>query len=556
MTHETKQPSYGRRRFLQLAGLAAGSTLLAACADNSGQLTAAPKATAVSQSAADATVQASIGKTYFPSGDPRIPDAYTAPPPLIQSTKFVPGSGGTVKSFVVGYKPAVQPKSNNKYWQELNKRLNVDWEPIIAPGNEAFLEKSSAFIASGNIPDIFFIWLAGDPSQLKAVRQGAFTDLTSYLSGDGLKEYPNLAAISPISWEHSKIDGKIYGVPRPRPTNGDVLIFRQDWAEKVGIPNPQNADDFYKLMLAFTKNKPGGSQSWGMGLLKGYGANNFFYQMYRVPNSWRIESDGSLTYYLNTPEFKESIAYIKKLYDAGIFYPDALTQTQTKAKDGFVAGKFGCYWDGFAAVRTERGQLRAQVPDANPVPLVPMGFDGGKGNHWLGLGYFGIAAIPSSLSGNSARIKELLRILDYMAAPTFSVEGDFLANGIDGWDNTKMKGLKTLTDTGHREIGDLTYIANPPAVFYFSEEPSFGPVLQKYVKGLIDISVSNPLLNYTSKTDIETRDKMLQLFSDRFLHIMKGDQPVNSGVDAMYQDWLRNGGTQIIKELTDQLHKG
>jgi len=55
---------------------------------------------------------------------------------------------------------------------------------------------------------------------LPAVQQGAFTDLTAYLSGNALNAYPNLAKIPPISWQNTKIKVKIYGPPRARPLAG------------------------------------------------------------------------------------------------------------------------------------------------------------------------------------------------------------------------------------------------------------------------------------------------------------------------------------------------
>jgi len=104
-----------RRRFMSVAAATAGGALLAACGSTPSQPTkAAVVATLPPQSVA-ATTTASVGKTYFPSGDPNVPDAFTAPLPPFQSVLYVPGNGDTVNVLSVTSEPPVTPKSSNKY---------------------------------------------------------------------------------------------------------------------------------------------------------------------------------------------------------------------------------------------------------------------------------------------------------------------------------------------------------------------------------------------------------------------------------------------------------
>src|SRR5258708_21608911 len=97
-------------------------------------------------------------------------------------------------------------------------------------------------------------------------------------------------------------------------------------------------------------------------------------------------------------------------------------------------------------------------PTANVGLLIPFAAQGGKPVSWLASGNFGIAAIPSGTS--SDRIKELLRILDYLSAPRFSPEGRFLAHGVAGWDTSVVTVTKTPNATDHKYLGDLAYIGN------------------------------------------------------------------------------------------------
>src|SRR2546423_1503590 len=97
LNNEAQRSAYDRRRFMQLVGgMTAGGLLLAACGGtDTTQLTKVPPSTTLAQKDVEATIAASTGKTYFP-GTGGVPDAYTAPPPLLQSVQYVPGRGGNV----------------------------------------------------------------------------------------------------------------------------------------------------------------------------------------------------------------------------------------------------------------------------------------------------------------------------------------------------------------------------------------------------------------------------------------------------------------------------
>src|SRR5947209_4032160 len=282
------QDVQSRRQFMRIATLTAGSALLAACGESQNPAPPVPQIPTVAPAAVTATAEASLGKTFFPSPAPGVPDAFITPLPAFQSVTSAPGRGDTVNDFSITYAAPETPKNMNRYWQELEQRLNVTWNVTYALGNQNYAEKVATLLASGDLPDLFRLNTSIAPSLFQAIQQGAFTDLTSYLSGSGLNDYPNLAGFPALLWKNGAINGKIYGVPRPFGFTGGTLLYRKDWAQKVGVPTPKNANDFFKLMQAFTKGDPDGNKSadtWGMGFAAtGIATHPFFMHIFDVPN--------------------------------------------------------------------------------------------------------------------------------------------------------------------------------------------------------------------------------------------------------------------------------
>ena len=206
MRDEQRSPwvprEFGRRSILRIAlggaATAASAALLAACGAQSGPPTPQPTvpsrtippapapsavATAASSAASGTARPPAGGK--LPSPAPNVPDAYLTPPPPFTSVAVVPGRGGKVSITKASQRPPAVPHDQNRWWQELEKRLGATVDFTLVPLPQ-YTEKATALIASGDLPDILLISPLSAPDQYKAVQQGAFTDLTAYLSGDAL----------------------------------------------------------------------------------------------------------------------------------------------------------------------------------------------------------------------------------------------------------------------------------------------------------------------------------------------------------------------------------
>jgi len=498
----------------------------------------------------------------IPSPAPGVPDAYLKPPPPFKSVATAPGKGTKVSAFLIAYLSPPTPHDGNKYWQELEKRLGISGLDMTLVPQANYVEKVSATVAGGNLPDLFFLDLSRVPDQNKTIQQGAFTDLTPFLTGDALKEFPNLALFPPQVWKNSAVSKKIWGVPRPRALAGNTLLFRQDWADKLGITRPKNGDDFLNLLTAFTKNDPDGNgkaDTYGM-TAKPDGTAifniDFFAGMFRVPNGWKLNGDGTLVSSIETDEFKALVTYMRKLYEAGIFHPDAATMSSVQAQDAYATGKVGSFWDSTQSAAGVapgiRGRAKQSNPMANTVGFIPVGADGGKATAPIDTGFFGITAIPAKVGKDRERVKELLRILDYYAAPFGSEERAFLNYGIEGVHHTVKDGERVLTDQGKADIGELNNQTNNVPTYYYPGATEDAILMQNTQRDLLAIGVDDPTRGFYSPTYVTKQAELRQLRIDRLNAIIQGRESLAT-LDQYVKDWRSRGGDQMRKEFQDAL---
>src|ERR1051326_4408415 len=120
-----------------------------------------------------------------------------------------------------------------------------------------------------------------------------------------------------------------------------------------------------------------------------------------------------------TPEYKDAVAMLKSFWDAGYVHPDTPTFIQQQGAQSFYAGKFGMYPTNFFAFGIAWDRLLGINKNFRLNALTPVGFDGGKGVQFQDWGGNQITVLKK---GNPERIKQVLGVLNYLAAPFGSQE--------------------------------------------------------------------------------------------------------------------------------------
>jgi putative aldouronate transport system substrate-binding protein len=494
-----------------------------------------------------------------------VPDVCIQLPQPYAATSGVPGRGGTVRGFVISYAVPGPGRDENQYWQELERRLGVTWEIDQAP-QPVYGERSSALFAGGDLPDLFYLNPnQGAPQQYQALAQGAFLDLTDYLTGDALQQFPNLARFPEFAWRNSRFQGRNYGIPLPGGIASDLPFYRSDWATTLGITPARDLtpDVVSQLLTGFATGDPdrdGSPDTWGAGRFNnGWTTwdNGYAVFGHGVPFNWRLNADGTMTAMVETDEYRQALQFLVDAYAAGAYHPDAATMTYSDALDTFVAGGTGFHSESFGSFFGSEG-VGARIQQVDPAGtleyFVPHRPDGTPGVTWNTPGFFGQVAIPSTVT-DEERVLELLRIMDWLAAPFGSEEWLFKTYGIEGVHFTRdERGNPITTERGTLERAALTFFGGTPSVIFTPEDPQVGLVVQQGLYESVAAGIDDPSLTLYSAAEIEQGPSLDQFATDRMTAIVTGRESIDT-FDDVVQEWLGRGGQQIREEFQQAIQE-
>lgn len=454
-----------------------------------------------------------------------------------KSVDSAPGTGNAVTFLTLTFGAVGTPKGQNQYWQYINKQLNADMNVESTPA-DSFGQKVQTTIAGGQIPDMLTFGPAYPIPQTPALLKAKFTPLTKYLAGDAVKEYPNLAAIPTDAWRGTVFNGEIYGVPCARPTAGAPIIAYADYFEKVGITEaPKTLDDLATALKAVTDPK---RSIWGVS--NPFSAVYYARFAYGAPNAW-AENGGKFLNEIETDEYQEAVAWAAQLQKDGALHPDTIT-----VEDGNrmfaarnVATTLGSAtgWPGAYTTAVKAGAKLAAwtAPPAS----------GRKAVLYAGPGYGFFTAFGKT--DDEARIKELLRIANWIAAPFGSQEHLALTYGIEGVHYTVKNGIITPTDLAKKEKGvSFSYVANGEIPACNPGYPDSTRTIHAWEQGTQPMLVKDASIGLSSPTADSKNSALATLVSNAVNDIVLGRKPVSAWKNEVVPAWKNAGGDQVRKD--------
>ncbi|MEV8595508.1 extracellular solute-binding protein [Streptomyces sp. NPDC052012] len=445
------------------------------------------------------------------------------------------GSGGklTIMSPFWG----TPPKGDNPYYTAMNKAAGVEvtWQN---QDGVTYDQKLGAILASSDIPDVVVVpgWnlMGRIPSAINA----KFADLGPYLSGDKVKDYPNLAAVPTEAWQRGIFGGQLRAIPMPAPYITDIApLYRKDLFDKEGYDVPGSPEEF----LAWAKEATSArSKRWACDDMK-WTAFNIFGVLSGSDKAlwWNLEGD-KLINRVETEQYLEALEWTRKLYAAKVVHPDAVQgKAGGDAGNRFTAGEVLVYNQNISDWWGKTAEQRTQNPDFEMAAFDIFGPDGGDPTLW--------AVQPANIftfvskKASKQQIKDFLALCNFCAAPYGTKEFMLTAYGVEGTDYEIKDGLPVKTQQGVNEVnGAYDYTGNPaPYIAY----PDFPDVTRSMVEWQQRMGAFTKKSSFFGLTVTEPNrwsnlaDDFEQLEDD----VVRGRKKI-SDVQQAVSDWRSKGG--------------
>lgn len=458
------------------------------------------------------------------------------------------GSGGKVTIMSPFW--GSPPKGNNPYYTSMNDLIGVDVQWRNQDGN-TYDQKLGAVLASSDVPDVVVIPGWNMMGKIPSAIAGKMADLGPYLSGDKVKEYPNLAAIPTGAWQRSIFGGKLLGLPMPSSSIQNIApLYRLDLFEKEGYEVPRSADEFMALCKDITNAR---AKRWACGDMKWTAFNNFGVLGGGEKPLWWNLVDGKLINRLETPEYLEAIEWTRKLFAAGVVHPDfELGKSATgDPAPKFAAGEFLIWENNLVHWYGQQASQATTNPDFKIWGMDVWGHDGGDPTLYA-QNPAGIFAFVSK-KASEAVVRDVLAVANVTAAPYGTKEWMMTNYGVEGTHYTLKDGVPVKNDKGNNEVlNAYVMVASPAPTIAHPDLPAITKASVEWEQRMgaftkkssfWGLQITEPSRYTNLANDFE------QLEDD----IIRGHKKI-SDMQRAVSDWKSKGGDQLrdwYKKLLD-----
>lgn len=444
------------------------------------------------------------------------------------------------------------PDINEDKWvKELNEGANVKVTYNFLD-HKRFSEQIQLMYASADITDVVIAyddWRS--PMTNDAIENGAFQPLTALLE-NGAEKYPNLmSAIPEKAWENSKMpDGEIYGIPVVYKSidSGRVTYIRKDLLEKYNLEIPVTIDDFVNVLRVFKENGMkypfAGREKWSY--------TDLFIAPFGVDmNRFNLNEKGEMVPDIIRPEFKEAIAFNRKLYEEGLMNPESLMMSGTDWSNKIKAGEIGMFMHDSESLSSWNLGLKANVPDGEfTIIPSPVGYNGSRG----------AATTPTIVSSLYINAKyktpeKVLEYLDYLCRE--DVKENLIFGGVSKEEFVMPTSEIDVAERDYRRIISLVYDNSyNKYMLPFAEDAD---VMQNYIDNIAEYEgyhsyKADKMESFDQYPDL-IPGTACNLWQEYAAKIFYGEYPV-SAYDEFVAEYLKRGGQAIVDEATKLYQAG
>ncbi|TLS49222.1 extracellular solute-binding protein [Paenibacillus antri] len=427
--------------------------------------------------------------------------------------------------------------------------LTFQWTP-----DGSYEEKFNASMATGTMPDAVYLKNASMLTFLREPMQsGLFWEIGPYL-----EEFPNLGRLQTEVLRNTAVEGKVYGLYQERPLSRQGVIFRKDWADRLGLQAPATIDELYTMLYQFTYRDPDGNGvDDTIGLTDRsdlvYGAFKTVLSYFGAPNGWG-EKDGRLVPEFMFPEYRETMLFFRKLHEEGLINRDFPVTAKADQQELLTMGKAGVYIGAMGDVHS----LQTKAAQSNPYAVLDVHnrVAGPKGERvWATPGFGTVVLFPKSAVRTEEELRQVLGFFDELMTPELA---NLLHWGVEGVHYTVENGKAVPSDDFDLKYKDVKpyqgiEIGGPNTIDGFLESDFRMPVKGKadrLTKENDSMLVLDPTTGLHSRTFDERGMRLQEIVRDATYHFILG-MIDEAGFEAEVQRWLQEGGERIIEEFND-----
>lgn len=434
----------------------------------------------------------------------------------------------------------VNGRDKNPWWQQHEKATGATWD-LQSTISAQWNDKQSVVLAGQDLPDLMM--LTKTP-QFPALLDKLFVNLSDFLAGDKIADYPGLASISTATWREATLNGSIYGIPNPRVPIGNIVSTRGDLLAERGIdasPTLNSGEDLMDLFKELSNSK---ENRFAMGALPSSWALSAAREMTGTPNNWR-EEGGRFTHMYETEEFLAALEVTVEMWKAGVLHPESFTGSNIEWWTGGVTSVYIQNVAGWS-------QFATSNPDWNVgIIRLPKWDGGGPAPKLLGVAAHG--APVAIKKADDDRVVELLKMIDYIASPfgtreflevNFGVKDrDYSMEGTEpkpNTDVTKADQLPGVVYAGGQRSGSL-YVPGKPEVVKEQH--------QVFSEMLADPS-TNPASGLYSESEASKANAPNAKLQDLIGEIIQGRQQLTAWKPAV-DTWVADVGDAMRNEYAE-----
>lgn len=475
----------------------------------------------------------------FPAGENGVPAGFASLPsdPIVSDRVPLPEIA-PISMLLQGNAPATS-FDNNQYYQQIAADAGTEFD-MTWGGFGEFTDKFQVTVAGGDLPEVMQVVAV---PQLNQLLESQFHDLSEFIGAEKVEEYPNLAAVNPEVWKGNVLNGRLWGVTQARPSGSGITVLgRGDLMDELGVegtPELSSGEDFMEMLKELTVSDDDryavGSdpQAWLLAILN---------EMYGAPNTWRKEGD-TLVHQWETEEAKAAIEQFIKIWEAGYMHPLSFSDP-TNNKVWWDAGTTALYIDGVPGWGTHQRQF----PEYDVRGIATPKWEGGglAIKHLATAGYPAYSGITKTASPD--RVREILRVMDYVASPLGTAEWMTVNYGAEDVHYTLEDGAPVATETMDNERFSVGYLGGQASAQLLI--PGNRDLVQRqheYLQAVLPTGEANAVTGFFSDTDNGRGASEQRRLLDTQREVMQGRKTLDDW-DAAVANWRSTVGDKIRDE--------